>query len=382
MASTLVSPADAVTIGPATPSASSATRRAHLLETLGLTLERPLSDDGDSFVTLVCLDAAGARVVLKYVSNDSPDAYRRLANESRLFASLRVPSPLRFLSVRAAERGYLVTAFDPGVLLGPATIGDDRVVPLVAEALVRFQTADVRASALGIADRERLSTYYVKVLVKHIVHVWPSLLTAAEAAKCLATLTASIPAIGARRVPCHGDFMPTNLLYNAEAATITFSDLEGFMTANHPLFDVLALCTVTDRDLDDWEWQTRFLGEYLRRASEVLRLEPHSRRFREAYRGILIFFLVYRLNESRLVTQGRTYFDGVAKAQYVRRKAWNVATRREHWRDAAIAPGVEAQARNLRCALNPGEFRHHFNSVLAAAQLERRPQRERRIDDR
>jgi hypothetical protein len=364
---------DAETTGPAIPSPGPADRRSHLLKTLGLTLERPLSDDGDSFVTLICRDASDTPVVLKYVSSDSPDAYRRLANESRLFASLRVSKPLRLLSVRTAERGYLVTTFDPGVLLGPDTIADDRVVPLVAEALVAFQTAAIRGSALEIADRERLSIYYFKVMAKHILHVWPSLLTAIEAAKCVAVLTASIPAIRAIGVPCHGDFMPTNLLYNAEAATITFSDLEGFMTANHPLFDVLALCTVTEHDLHDWEWQTRFLGEYFRRAGDAMQLDAQSERFREAYRGILIFFLVYRLNESRLVRERATYFDGATKAQYVGRKAWRLTTDREGWRYAEVSPGVEVHARNLRRALNTRAFDDHLDAVLAASNLSSLP---------
>src|SRR5262249_10837754 len=129
---------------------------------LNLQAETVLSDDGgDSFVTLLCRDEAGQQVVLKHVRGESADAHRRLRNEAQLVKHLPVRAPLRLLPHRADGHGYLVTGFDPGVLLRPDRF-DDRVALTIAEALAEFHTTSSDVRALGIVDRERLSTYYVK----------------------------------------------------------------------------------------------------------------------------------------------------------------------------------------------------------------------------
>ena len=76
----------------------------------------------------------------------------------------------------------------------------------------------------------------------------PVYLTASEAARCVAMVRAALPAIQRQRVICHGDLIPTNLLHHADES-ITFTDLEGFMSENHPLFDVLAFFTTSTRNL-------------------------------------------------------------------------------------------------------------------------------------
>jgi hypothetical protein len=345
-------------------STAGAPTRLELLERLALTIERPLSDDGDSFVTLLCRDSSGCRVVLKYVSTTSADAFRRLGNESRVFAALRPAPPLRLLSVRAAARDHLVTAFDPGVLLRPATIGQPRVVSLTVKALIEFQRSAIDCAALGVVDRERTSTYYLKVLTKHIAHLWPALLSTSEATRCVTVVSRAMRAIAGMRVPCHGDFMPTNLLYDAEAGTITFTDLEGFMTGNHPLFDVLALLSTSDRPLDEWHWQQQFLREYVTEAAAI-GLDSASGAFREAYRGILTFFLIYRFNEARLLASTTTYFDGGAKAAYLGRKVRDLMFNPSRWRSDTASSGLAVHAANLRIALNRKTFNRHLDTMLA-----------------
>jgi hypothetical protein len=244
----------------------------------------------------------------------------------------------------------------------------DPTLEAIAGALVEFQTIRADFRALGIVDRERVATYYLKVLLKHIVHLWPAHLSAADAARSVQAVTAALPAIRRSRVPCHGDFLPTNLLYHADEGRVTFTDLEGFMTANHPLFDVLALFTIQDGDLRCWSWQPRFLRFYLARASRSIDLDPLSSDFRDAYRGILIFFLVYRLNEARILLANTAYFDGIGRLDYLKRKAVNVMLGRpEAWRREAAA-ALEMRRQNLRRALSLECCRRHLDAMLAVAR--------------
>lgn len=330
---------------------------------LGLTLETVISDDGDSFVTMLCRDGAGRRAVLKYVHSGSADAYRRLANETALVKNLRVRSPLRLLPHKADGPGYLVTDYDSGVLLRPDAFGAG-VVPAIADALVQFQTIGVNARELGLSDREHQATYYLKVLLKNLLHLWPAHMSASDAARAVSTVTAALPAICRQRVPCHGDFLPTNLLYHSHDDSVTFTDLEGFMCGNHPLFDVLAFFSISNLDVADWVWQRAFLARYLSTGASKLRLDWRSREYRDAYRGILIFFFVYRLNEERLGLRGGTYFDGLSKRRFLTRKAAALAMgRREAWRDEAVGGALDVRKNNLRTALSTRLFTDHFEAM-------------------
>jgi thiamine kinase-like enzyme len=334
------------------------------MNTLGLRAETVLSDDGgDSFVTILCRDEDERRVVLKYVRGDSTDAHRRLRNEAQLIKHLPVRLPLRLLPYRADGHGYLLTEFDPGTLLRPDQF-DDRTAGIIADALGQFQTIQSDVRPLGIVDRERVATYYVKVLTKHLLHLWPAHISASDAARCVAIVRAALPAIQRRRAICHGDLIPTNLLHHADES-ITFTDLEGFMSENHPLFDVLAFFSISGRDMTEWTWQPAFLARYLR-ATSALGLDPTSQEYMDAYRGILIFFLVYRLSEERLLATNGSYFDGLAKPRFIARKAVRVVTgRREVWRDTEVGTALDVRKRNLRRALSPAFFREHLDAMHA-----------------
>ena len=340
-------------------------QRRDLLARLALTYERTLSDDGDSFSTLVCRDASGDRVVLKYMHTDSPDAYRRLTNETRLLTLIPAVPPLRVLRHRRSDLGYLVTDFDAGVLLRGPAMDDEHITAVVAEALARFHATRIDFEGHGIVDREKVERYYVKVLGKHLLHLWPTLITAKEAARCLSIGANALPAISRTTVPTHGDLMPTNLLYDEQAASITFTDFEGFMTANHPLFDVLALCSVCDRPLEQWHWQARFVQRYLRAVGNPA-LSFDAPDFRTAYRAILVFFLVYRLNETRLLARHELYFDGLPKKSYAVNKVRQLLTGRDAWRHVPEAPDVAVHGRNLRCALDAHRFAEHVEFMRSA----------------
>src|SRR5204862_7871649 len=136
-----------------------------------------------------------------------------------------------------------------------------------------------------------------------------------------AIVTRALPAIHRRRVICHGDLLPTNLLHHPDEDSVTFTDLEGFMSRNHPLFDLLAFFSIGGRDLMDWTWQRAFLARYLSGGGSALQLDPASKDYRDAYRGILTFFLVYRLNEERLLLSGGSYFESLGRRRFVARKA-------------------------------------------------------------
>jgi aminoglycoside phosphotransferase (APT) family kinase protein len=337
-----------------------------LVDRLRLTPERVLSADGDSFVTLLCRDTTGAQRVLKYVSGGAHDAHRRLTNETRLVTQLHARPPLQLLKRRDDGHGYLVTDYDPGRLLRTERLDDDATLRAIAGALVEFQTIRANADTMGIVDREGIATYYLKVLLKHIVHLWPAHLGARDAIRSVRAVMAALPAIRRRRVACHGDLLPTNLLYHAAEGRVTFTDLEGFMTANHPLFDVLALFTIDQHDLRCWKWQQRFLRFYLAR-SEAIGLDPRSSGFARAYRGILIFFLVYRLNEARIRLTNNAYFDGVGRLRYVSRKAAHVMLGRADAWQREPAAALDVRADNLRYALSPSGFRQHLDEMLAFA---------------
>jgi hypothetical protein len=341
---------------------------AGLLARLRLRTAGVISDDGDSFVTLLCRDESGRQVVLKYVASRSPDAFRRLNNEALLLKHLSRREPLRLLPHRDDGPGYLLTDYDAGQLLRPDRLDDDAVVPAVADALIEFQTDQVDVRICGVKDREHLATYYLKVLLKHILHAWPAHLTALEAGRAIGILTAALPAILGRRVICHGDFQPTNLLFHSQDQSVTLTDLEGFMSRNHPLFDVLALFTMNDQPLARWGWQRRFFQHYLARAGERLPLDPGSRTFQDAYRGLLVFFLVYRLNEARIALSNTSYFDGLGKAAFVRRRLGDLLrARRGAWRDEHMEAALRVRRENLRCALSGTGFREHLDTMLAPA---------------
>ncbi len=322
-----------------------------------------LIDRNDSFFILRCHDGAGTPLVLKCIRTESADAYRRLRNEALLTKHLPVQAPLRLLSYRDHGPRHLLTYYDPGMLLRPNALNDGALVEGIADALVRFQSITLDAAELGVVDREHVGTYYVKVMLKHLLHLLPFHITLPEALECLRILLRAMPAILRQRVICHGDFLPTNLLYHSEDGTITFTDLEGFMSRNHPLFDVLALFTIDEGDLLEWGWQPRFLRYYVSNA-RTCDLDARSAEFGRAYRGILVFFLAYRLSETRIALRSSTYFDGLGRLRYLGRKLFDLAlSPRQAAAERSLAAALEVRRRNLRRVLSTREYLDHVGSM-------------------
>jgi hypothetical protein len=173
-----------------------------------------------------------------------------------------------------------------------------------------------------------------------------------------------MPAILTRRVVCHGDFLPTNLLYHAEDRTVTITDLERFASADHPLFDVLALFTIEDGDITGWEWQRRFLHYFLAKSAQTLGLDPRSREFARAYRGILTFFLVYRLNEACISRTNSSYFDGRGKSGYVTRKlATLLRGRTAACEQSDPTSALRIRMLNLRRVLSSDGYLEHLDAM-------------------
>jgi hypothetical protein len=306
-------------------------------------------------------------VVLKYVSSGTPDAYRRLKNEALLLQHLPVRPPLRLLRPDDTGPGYLVTKLDPGLRLRPEHLDDGRAYHAIADALVEFQTIRIDVGRLGIVDREHLATYYLKVLLKHILHLWPAHLSAQEAAASMTIVARALPAILRTGVLCHGDFLLSNLLFHPDDGTVTVTDLEGFMSRNNPLFDVVAFFTMSELDLTRWDWQPRFLEYYLEQTAGTLQLDPASREFNTAYRGLLTFFLVYRLNEARIALQKSAYFDGRGKRDYLVAKLIGLAQGRpELWRDETMREALAVRANNLRRILSARGYGEHVEHMLTS----------------
>jgi len=223
-----------------------------------------------------------------------------------------------------------------------------------------------------IVDREPLVTYYRKVLAKQLLHLLPSHISLREAAASWRILSRCLPAVSSRPVVCHGDFLPTNLLLSSDGRTITITDLEGFMTANHPLFDVVALFTIDESPLADWTWQSRFLARYLDAGGRSRAGDPRSEDFQLAYRGILTFFLVYRLNETLLHLRNAQYWDGLGKLAYLRRRLAGFPRElAERWRSREIERSLEIRRNNLRSVLTVEGYRQHLEALLDAEMLQR-----------
>jgi hypothetical protein len=338
-----------------------------LLRQLRLSLGHVISGDGDSFVTLQCRDEQQAQVVLKYVRPDAPaDAYRRLDNEARLLQQVPTEWPLRLLRHRASAAGYLVTELDYGRLLRPATMDEEQVVRGVATALALFQEAARGQCIEGVRDREGAGRYYLKVILKHLLHLWPEELSFWQCCRAMAVVVAALPAMLRRSAPAHGDFLPTNLLYHDGDGSVTFTDLEAFMRRAHPLFDVLAICTIDDREVSDWTWQAAFLRAYLGHVTGEARLDTQSREFRRAYRGLLTFFLIYRLNEARLNAGAGRYFEGLSQPAFIRGKLAALVRGVRH-APAAVrrGDGLDARRANLRRLLDGSAVRDHLRVMRA-----------------
>lgn len=349
---------------PRPPEANSDPRLNGLLAQLGLRWQRTL-DGNEDFLTMLCETGDGQAQVLKYCRSGTPDALRRLRNEARLTRGLAVRSPLRVLRHCADGPGYLVTRFERGEALGQRHLGDSELMPRIADALAVLQSLADNVRALGISRRESRRRFLRKVMLKHLLHLWPGHLSLAQARAAWRTLDAGLDDIDAVSVPCHADLMPTNMMRDADGDDVVFIDLEGFITDHHPLYDVLSFFTVDGRPLDAWDWQPAFLRRYLAQPPAADCLRPGTAGFARAYRALLAFLLVYRYNEARINAVDGRYFDGRSKRLWVLGKVLKLLsgggllTRR-----ARLDGELATRHDNLRHALDNGAFARHLARML------------------
>jgi len=346
------------------PEAAGDTRLTRLLASLGLRIDSQL-DINEDFLTLRCRAEDGELRVLKYCRSNSPDALRRLRNEALLTHGLPVRPPLRLLRHRDHGEGYMVTVFETGAPLGPQDLGDAELMPRIADALAVLQSLGDAVAALDLRGRESRRRFLRKVLLKHLLHLWPRHLGLRDAWRAWSLLRAGLDDIDAASVPCHADLLPTNLLRGSDGDNVVLIDLEGFILAHHPLYDVLSFLTIDARALDDWDWQREFLARWLTQAPASTLLVPHSLSFARAYRALLTFLLVYRYNEARLNAQRHLYFDGGSKARFVALKVLQLVSgvgllARRAPIDAALA----IRRDNLRHALDRDSFTRHLARML------------------
>ncbi|MBI4524229.1 MAG: phosphotransferase [Deltaproteobacteria bacterium] len=296
---------------------------AQILSELKLTVQNVM-EKNENFLLLKCADPTDRRLVLKYSHSGVKDASARLQNEAVLIRNLQAARPLRLLQYYSHGPDYLVTEFEEGDLLLPNSDYRETIRQCVADALIKFQVTPIRVKKAGVRQKTCMKSFYLKGLLKHLLHLWPDFVSLSEAMQCLRILISALPAMGKNPVICHGDFLPTNLLFKAEQQEVVFTDLEGFQAKNHPFYDVLSFCTIDDCDLWQWKWQKQFIRYYLERTEALFSLEPASRSFKDALRGILIFLLVYRMNETRIGLRKTTYFDGLGKLRYASKRFRNL----------------------------------------------------------
>ena len=206
--------------------------------------------------------------------------------------------------------------------------------------------------------------------MKHLLHLWPDYVGLSDSFRCLWILISSLPLLGKTRVICHGDLLPSNLIYKAAEKEIVFTDLESVLSENHPLYDVLCFCTVDDAAIWEWNWQKRFIEYYLERTKGVFHFDRTAADFRKVLRALLVFFFVYRLNESRANLEGTTYFDGQAKLKYVLRKVRRILAR-VFFSVGAGGPQEKLAPRkeNLKTVLSKELFTRHITWLLNAPQV-------------
>jgi thiamine kinase-like enzyme len=322
---------------------------ARILEAHGLTAEHTL-DENDAFVVSLCRSASGEALVVKWIRGDSPDATRRLRNEVRVLRGLAAHPALRLLEYCSHGPDHLVTRFDPGTLLQPADLHDAAVSHAVLDALTALQSATAR---IEVEDRERLGFYYVKVMVKHLLHLVPEHVGWAQALRSLRIVVAGLPAIGRRTVLCHGDFIPTNFLYGGEGS-VTLTDFEGCMSGNHPFFDLIALLTIEESPVEEWDWQPAAVRAYLDAAKGAIGGDVLAPDLRAAWRAIFVFYAVYRLNETVINAAGKRYFDGASRGPWLFGRLLRMLGMRS--RAEVGEPAVVAiRKRNLMRVLDPND---------------------------
>ena len=310
--------------------------------------------------------------MLKYCRSAAPDALRRLRNEALLTRGLAVRPPLRVLRHYADGPGYLLTCFERGEALGPQHLGDPALMAKIADALAVFQSLGDVVQTLGVSRRETTRRFLLKVMAKHLLHLWPSHLSLAQGLTALRLLRQGLADIDAVSVPCHADLLPTNMLRDADSDAVVFMDLEGFILAHHPLYDVLSFFTIDARPVEQWDWQADFLRRYLAQPPAAERLTPTSPAFVHVYRALFAFLLVYRYNEACINAVDGRYFNGGSKTAFVAAKLLRLLTGSGLVTPPARLDGELATRRNnLRHALDTTAFHLHLARMLPAADAPR-----------
>jgi len=327
---------------------------SNILRELQLTAEQVL-ERNENFLLLKCAAPRDKAVIVKYShSPASTQGRTRINNEAALVKNLRPEKPLRFLKHYADGENFLVTEFEEGQLLVPNGDYEEGLRQAVADALIKFQLLRIAPAAIGVKQQTGLRAFYIKGLLKHLIHLYPSDVSLWDAFRCLGIVLSSLPLLGKTRVICHGDLLPTNLIYKPVEKEIVFTDLEGFLPENHPLYDVLSFCTIDEDSVWQWHWQKRFIQYYLQRTKSVFAFDRHGADFLRVLRALMVFLLLCRLNESRANLEGSLYFDGLSKWRYALRKLSGLFARRTNGRtqgpsDLAV---LAVRKENLRAVLS------------------------------
>lgn len=351
---------------PLSPDRSPGSHLAAVLAALELSVLGQL-DSSEDFLTLLCEHASGQQRVVKYCHSGRTDALRRLRNEALLTRSLKVRRPLRVLRHCADGPGFLVTEFERGEALAPRHLGDAALMAKIADALAVWQSLEDGAHALDISERETTRHFLHKVMLKHLLHLWPTHISLAQCWRAWRLLCAGLADIEATSVLCHADLMPTNMLRDATSDDVVFIDLEGVIAAHHPLYDVLSFFTIDARPLEKWDWQRDFLHRYLAQPPAAQLLARQSAAFARAYRALLSFLLVYRYNEARINLGHGRYFEGLPKRRYVVTKLVRLLSGAGLLTASARVDGeLAVRKANLHHALDDRAFGRHLAHMLTA----------------
>jgi thiamine kinase-like enzyme len=343
-----------------------------ILRELQLTAKQVM-ERNENFLLLKCAGRGNKSFVIKY--SHSPkltDGIARINKETALVKHLKADKPLRFLKYHAHGENFLVTEFEEGETLSPDLDYEEALRKSIADALIKFQMLGIAPAAIGVKRESGLGMFYIKGLMKHLIHLWPDHISLSESCRCLWIIVSSLPALGKTRAVCHGDLLPSNLIYKAAEREIVFTDLESFLSENHPLYDVLCFCTVDDTPIWKWRWQKRFIQYYLERARDIFHFDVNTVDFGKVTRALLVFLSVYRLNETRINLEGTAYFDGLAKRQFVLRKATRLL-KAVIFNDpaGALHEKLETRVQNLKTVLSKELCTKHVSWLLDGRGMDR-----------
>jgi hypothetical protein len=283
---------------------------------LGCEFDGVIDNSNRRFVVCRYRKPDGEALVVKSLVSPDRRLQSFLQKEGLLMSSIPDRPPFRLPKVYGLGEDYIIREFIESQPQEPSSNLSLEQVHRLAEALCAFQDTASEALETHLPDRGSTRSFLLKRLCKHLVHLWPEVISCWSAMGTIWWLWRTLPWLARDSVPCHGDLRLSNVQFADDE--VVFLDLEGFRFRNHPLYDVVSLMSVDPRPLHEWGWQSSFVSYYL-----SLRPDAPWKVERQVVRliqSLMAFFAVYRLNETRMAARGIKYYNSGARMGYLLRK--------------------------------------------------------------